>query len=165
MRRHIFMYLFFFAALWIIFQYANEKSIFESQENKIARRDAKIETLEKIVDSLENSSEELYFSLKRNENAYSYLERFDVPVVGLEQRLEDAVIGMNSAGGNALIPYESTTGGVFLINKVQPINHKWILADFSDGTQWGELLLGYNIDAEGSISFEDVAHVIYPLSR
>ncbi|MFT5981876.1 MAG: hypothetical protein ACI9RM_000300, partial [Ulvibacter sp.] len=35
MKNKIFMYLFFFALLFVIFQYMNEKTIFESQDKKI----------------------------------------------------------------------------------------------------------------------------------
>ena len=35
LKNRIFMYLFFFALLFVIFQYMNEKTIFEAQEKKI----------------------------------------------------------------------------------------------------------------------------------
>ena len=40
------MYLFFFAVLFIIFQYMNEKQIYESQESQIAVLTKKLETTE-----------------------------------------------------------------------------------------------------------------------
>ncbi len=59
MKRSIFMYLFFFALLFVIFQYMNEKKIFGKQENKIASQRNKISTNLKIrvmliTDSLED---------------------------------------------------------------------------------------------------------------
>ena len=45
MKNKIFMYLFLFAVLFIIFQYMNEKSIFESQDNKISSISEKLQKL------------------------------------------------------------------------------------------------------------------------
>jgi len=42
------------------------------------------------------------------------------------------------------------------------LNHKWVIADFSDGKRWGELILLYSIDKEGNITFETLQSVIYP---
>lgn len=163
MRRHIFMYLFFFAALWIIFQYANEKKIFGSQETKIANLE---ENLKKAEDSLNvlnsaQSSGSSYFGLNGNENAYTYFEKFNVPVEGLENKIEDAVISRNSTSGNSLIPFKNDIG-VYRINKVKVLNHKWILADFTDGKQWGELLLSYSVNENGSMEFQNLQSLMYP---
>ena len=38
MKRTLFMYLFLFTLLFVIFQYMNEKKIFEKQENKIEKQ-------------------------------------------------------------------------------------------------------------------------------
>ena len=46
MKRTLFMYLFLFTLLFVIFQYMNEKKIFEKQENK-------------IVTNIENKKEEI----------------------------------------------------------------------------------------------------------
>jgi hypothetical protein len=42
----------------------------------------------------------------------------------------------------------------FIINKVKILNHRWIIADFSDGNIWGEVLLKYFINDDESVSFE-----------
>ncbi|HEA29963.1 MAG TPA: hydrolase [Leeuwenhoekiella sp.] len=163
MRRHIFMYLFFFAALWIIFQYANEKKIFGAQETKIANLQ---ERLKKAEDSLrtigDQSADNSYFGLEGNENAYTYFDKFDVPVEGLQAKIEDAVISKNTTDGNPLIPFQNANR-IFRINKVKVLNHKWILADFTDGKRWGELLLGYSIASDGSIDFQNLESLIYPI--
>ena len=39
-------------------------------------------------------------------------------------------------------------GRKFLINKVKLLNHKWVIADFSDGTDWGEIWSLYSISGE-----------------
>ena len=70
---------------------------------------------------------------------------------------------INSGKTTAITAYITIVGTLIAI--FMNLDDKNPYADFSDGTQWGELLLGYDIDAEGSISFQDVAHVIYPLPR
>ena len=60
-----------------------------------------------------------------------------------------------------LIPY-ATMDRTFLINKVKVLNHKWLIANFSDGTLWGELLIFFKVDKSGDISFELKEHFLYP---
>jgi len=165
MRRQIFMYLFFFAALCIIFLYANEKKIYGAQESKIANLEERLKTAQDSLASFSGNhiSETAYFGLTGNESAYTYFEKFDVPVDGLEARIEDAVISKNSTNGNTLIPFENADG-IFKINKVKVLNHKWILADFTDGKRWGELLLSYDVNADGSIDFQNITSLIYPIN-
>lgn len=165
MRRHIFMYLFFFAVLWIIFQYANAKKIFGSQESKIENLSERLKTAEDSLEGFGGNqvSEADYFGLTGNESAYTYFEKFNVPVEGLEARIEDAVISKNSTSGNTLIPFENTEG-TFKINKVKVLNHKWILADFTDGKRWGELLLSYDVNSDENIEFQNITSLIYPMN-
>lgn len=164
MRRPIFMYLFFFAALWIIFQYANAKKIYGSQESKIEKLQERINTAEdSLAGFSENQiSETAYFGLTGNESAYTYFEKFGVSVEGLEAKIEDAVISKNTTSGNTLIPFENTEG-IFKINKVKVLNHKWVLADFTDGKRWGELLLSYDVTSDGTIDFQYITSLIYPM--
>ena len=56
-------------------------------------------------------------------------------------------------------------GGVFLINKVKVLNHKWIIANFSNGSIWGELLIEFNIDEFDKINFKTIDNFIYPIER
>ena len=83
MKRTLFMYLFLFTLLFAIFQYMNEKKIFEKQENKIEKQRNTISNLKNelliLKDSLEILSNENlscnYFTLQGNENAVSYIEK------------------------------------------------------------------------------------------
>jgi len=49
----------------------------------------------------------------------------------------------------------------FLINKVKVLNHKWLIADFSDGTYWGELWIQYAVEG-GNIRLEVKDYLLYP---
>lgn len=161
MRRSIFMYLFLFAALWIVFQYVNSSKTFEKQDEQIQRLNEKLSKAEDSLSLISDQADSRYFKLTGNENAYDYFERFGVDVSDLETRIETALISKNTTSGNELIPYENATG-VFQINKVEVLNHKWVIADFSDGQRWGELILLYDVDKEGTITFETLQSVVYP---
>jgi hypothetical protein len=52
--------------------------------------------------------------------------------------------------------------GTFFFNKVKVLNHKWVIADFSDGTYWGEVLLGYKISEADQIEFKVIDQLLYP---
>ncbi|PHR92487.1 MAG: hypothetical protein COA80_14310 [Leeuwenhoekiella sp.] len=160
MRRSIFMYLFLFAALWIVFQYVNASKSYDNQQDKIERLEAKLVEANDSLASIDVNAGR-YFKLTGNENAYDYFDRFGVDITDLESRIETALVSKNSTSGNDLIPYENATG-VFQINKVEVLNHKWVIADFSDGARWGELILLYDVDKDGSIRFETLQSVIYP---
>ena len=48
------------------------------------------------------------------------------------------------------------------INKIKFLNHRWILADFTDGNHWGELLIEFTFDENGNINFQNLGSLIYP---
>ena len=161
MRRSIFMYLFLFAALWIVFQYVNASKVFDKQQDQIERLRDKLHKAEDSLSKVGDLNDSRYFKLTGNENAYDYFDRFGIDITDLDNRIETALISKNSTSGNPLIPYENATG-IFQINKVEVLNHKWVIADFSDGKRWGELILLYDVAQDGSISFETLQSVIYP---
>lgn len=156
------MYLFFFAVLFIIFQYMNEKSIFENQERKIESLTQK----QKEADSLANLQEERigelnYFNLMGNDDAMTYLERLGMEAADVQNMVRDKILDMNVApGGNPLVPVESIEG-TMQINKIKFLNHRWIIAEFSDGDNWGEVLIEYFFDQNNELSIERLDEVLY----
>ena len=78
MKSKLFMYLFLFAVLYIIFQYANSKKTFEMQEAKIGSLREKVEALEQTKDSLQNTSvtasSQDGYSLESDDKAKMYIE-------------------------------------------------------------------------------------------
>lgn len=50
----------------------------------------------------------------------------------------------------------------FIINKVKLLNHRWIVADYSNGKLWGEVLLKYFIEDDQTVSFEVMNSYLYP---
>jgi hypothetical protein len=54
------------------------------------------------------------------------------------------------------------TEGKMLINNIRLLNHKWIIADFSDGKYWGELFLTYEITGASELKYELKEYFLYP---
>mgnify|MGYP006077081229 FL=1 len=167
MKRAIFMYLFFFAILFVIFQYMNEKKIFGKQENKIESQRNKINKLKDqvkvITDSLETLSNFDYFSLQGNENAISYIESLGFEALEIETFVSDYIYDQNlKKGNNQLVPYEGINGDM-KINKLKFLNHKWILADYTDGRYWGEMVLEYYVTKNREIELKQISSLMYPV--
>ena len=48
-----------------------------------------------------------------------------------------------------------------LIDQVKLLNHKWIIASFTDGTYWGEMLLTYEVIDKKELKFKVVESTLY----
>ncbi|SRX56018.1 hypothetical protein AEQU1_03044 [Aequorivita sp. CIP111184] len=157
------MYLFFFALLFIIYQYMNEKSIFESQENKIENLGVKVEKQNDSIEILNNQIINLdYFTLQGNENAMTYLENQGFEAAAVEATVYDAIYEYNfEKGNNPLVPFDGMNGDM-KINKLKFLNHKWILADFTDGKYWGEMILEYSFNEKKELVLNTIASFLYP---
>ena len=163
MKSKIFMYLFFFALLFVIFQYMNEKTIFESQEKKITTL---TEKKTRALDSIEILNDRIadlnYFTLQGNENAMTYFENLGRESLQVEQQVADAIYDrILENGGNSLIPFAGTKGAM-RINKLKFLNHRWIQADFSDGSSWGEMIIEYFYDEKMELQLTPIGSVLYP---
>lgn len=163
MKRQIFLYLFLFALLMILFLYMNQKSIFERQESKIEFLRAKVEKEEDSIVHLNDKIADLnYFTLQGNENAMSYLEDLGYNAADLETLITDQIYDQNAQkGNNPLVPFEGMSGDM-KINKLKFLNHKWILADFTDGNYWGEMILEYSVNENKELTLNTIASLIYP---
>jgi len=170
MKRTLFMYLFLFTLLFVIFQYMNEKKIFEKQENKIEKQRNIISNLKNelliLKDSLEVLSNENlscnYFTLQGNENAVSYIEKLGFESLEIESQVSEYMYDQNLVKEkNYLIPYEGMNGKM-KINKIKFLNHKWIIADFTDGRYWGEMILEYYVTKKNKIELNQISSLLYP---
>ena len=170
MKRTLFMYLFLFTLLFVIFQYMNEKKIFEKQENKIEKQRNTISDLKNelltLKDSLEILSNENlscnYFTLQGNENAVSYVEKLGFESLEIESQVSEYMYDQNLVKEkNYLIPYEGMNGKM-KINKIKFLNHKWIIADFTDGRYWGEMILEYYVTKKNKIELNQISSLLYP---
>lgn len=159
------MYLFIFSLLLVVFQYVNSKNIIESYDEKYERSQEKYlvyqDTISNLRDQVLSLSE---FKLDHTEAALTYFEEKGLNVTELIPFIKDEIYELNLLAGDEhpLIPYASMTGGKMLINSIRLLNHKWIIANFSDGRYWGELFLTYEITEDEQLKFKVIESFLYP---
>src|SRR5690606_1548047 len=170
MKRKIFMYLFFFAALFILFQYVSSKNYFDKESMKMEKIANERDSLNTLIVKYEDSTQQLifktldlqYFSLDNNEDALAYYDHLNIE--NLPGYIADKLIETNEKkGDNPLVPYAGMEG-TMKINKIKILNHKWLLTDFSDGKYWGELFIEYELKDDLSIDFTLKEHLLYTRS-
>lgn len=164
MKQRIFMYLFVFSVLLILFQYVNAKRIFEDINGKLVKKEKFIVKLKDSIEKLENSILEVsHFNLDKNEDAITYFEKEGYNVNELIPQIKDKLYESNEIKEqHPYVPYASSDGRRMMINTVKMLNHKWIIADFSDGEYWGEILLTYEITKDKSVIFNTIESFLYP---
>jgi hypothetical protein len=42
------------------------------------------------------------------------------------------------------------------------LNHRWIIANYSDGMYWGDVVIKYFVDEKGKATFQTMDSYIYP---
>jgi len=154
-----------FSMLLVLFQYVNAKHVFQEMNTKLGKQKVQVDKYKDSVLVLNAEISNLsYFNLEKNEDALSYFEREGFQVEELVPLIKDELYALNETKGeHPLIPYASSEGNKLLINKVKILNHKWIIADFSDGEFWGELFLTYQVSPDKKVNFELVESFLYPL--
>lgn len=160
MKDKIFLYLFIFAALIGLYLFVSSGKIVDANNKSIQALKSEIAALQDSVqDARLQVLEMQYFSLENNDDALAYYD-----YLGLENPtgyISDKLLETNeSQGDNPLVPYEGMQND-FKINKIKTLNHKWILADFSDGKYWGELLIKYELKDDLGVDFTLIDHLLY----
>ena len=164
MKQSFLLYLFILALVFNVFTYAyySKKVAFQKEQldklnNKSQAKEAKLN--ENLIDAN-------YFSLENNEKAQNYFYS-DVPEKNVDYAtliplLKNKLMDFNDEpNGNPFTGQEKLGTNKFIINKVKVLNHRWIIADYSDGEYWGEVLLKYFVNDDKSISFEVSQSLIY----
>ena len=165
MKARVFMYLFIFAALLLIFQYVNSKNIIDKYEKDIKVFKNTIEKQSTAITQLEEQNFELgYFNIEGNDNALDYFIAQGYNVDELISAIADGLYNMNDYEGDdhPIVPFVSLTGSKLLINKIRILNHRWIVANFTDGEYWGEIFVTYDIDEENNLKYKLVDYFMYP---
>ena len=145
MQNKILVYVVAFMSLILIFLSINYIKISNSNESNSKILNKKIDSLENRYKLLDKRfSDEIYFSLNDNQEALAYFNYTNVD--SLVSYLRDELYEKNfNKNANNFVPI-SNTKNKYLINKVKILNHKWIIADFSNGSRWGEMWIEYYFD-------------------
>jgi hypothetical protein len=164
MKKSLLIYLIILVVLMNVFtfMYFSKQRDFERDHSKKTELRLK-DSLVSITKKLDEAS---YFSLAKNENAQNYFNPENatktISINKLIPIVTEKLLDLNSnPKGNPFIGQDQIGANKFIINKVQILNHRWIIADFSDGEYWGEVLLKYFINEDESVSFETVQSFIY----
>ena len=164
MKKSLFLYLTILAVLSTVFTYMFLSKQVTFEQNRYDK------TTKKLRDSLSLVSNQLvdanYFSLEKNENAQNYFDsgngdkmiQFEKLIPVVTEKLLD--FNANPKG-NPYTGQDQIGTNKFIINKVRILNHRWIIADYSDGEIWGEVLLKYFVNPDESISFEVNQSLLY----
>ncbi|MGB0896674.1 MAG: hydrolase [Flavobacteriaceae bacterium] len=169
MKKQLFLYLFLLTALMLLFVYVNTKREITSYEDKIEKlRSYNSEQENKFQDTIANLRIEAMelgkFSLKEDAYAIEHLYKEGIDYKELILHIEDQLISLNvEDNGNPLIPYAPMYGDKIMINSMKMLNHKWIIADFSDGKYWGQVFIACTYNDDKTISFNTEASFLYPL--
>lgn len=165
MKRHLFLYLFVFTLLVVVYQYVSSKNIIELYERDISGLKEKVKYQDSINLNLNDENFELsYFKFSSNDEAMSYYEQQDYKAEELEATIVDALYATNVYNGeeHPLIPYVSMTDRPILIDKARIINHRWIIANYTDGEYSGEIFVNYKVINKDSITFKLTDYVFFP---
>ena len=164
MKRSLLLYLTILFALTTLFTYVFFNSELQFEQKRSERK------ITKLRDSLALVSNQLadadYFSLAKNENAQNYFENENLQKMIQYEKLipvvTEKLLDYNSnPKGNPYTGQDRIGANKFIINKVKILNHRWIIADFSDGEIWGEVLLKYFVNEDETISFEVNQSLLY----
>lgn len=164
MKKSFLLYAFILLVLINIFTYMFLSKEVKFEQNRYEK------TTKKLRDSVALMTDKLidanYFSLENNENAQNY---FDSAIANKTIAYEklipvvtEKLMDFNAnPKGNPYVGQDQIGANKFVINKVKVLNHRWIIADYSDGKMWGEVLLKYFVNEDESISFEVMQSLLY----
>lgn len=170
MKKSLFLYLFIIAVLMNIFTYkyftlkesSGQKSATETNDSSPVTSKVMSDSITRLYDKLNDANT---FSLENNDRAQNYLYESnkinDVPVFA--EKVKQALLSYNdSPEGNKYTDQVKMGSQKFIISSVKLLNHRWIIANYSNGELWGEVMLKYFVDDNGSISFEIMNSYLYP---
>ena len=164
MKRSFMLYAVILLVLMNVFTYSFYSKEVDYEQNRYEK------TTKKLRESLNSATVKLndanYFSLEKNENAQNYFDSGDSDkMIKYEQLIPyvtEKLLDFNSnPKGNPYVGQDQIGINKFIINKVKILNHRWIIADYSDGEIWGEVLLKYFVNSDQSISFEVNQSLLY----
>jgi hypothetical protein len=157
--KNIILYALIFSLLFNVFQYVNSTKILEAKDKEVMKVKDRLKISRDSVASLANAN---YFALESDQDAqeYFYTNNLDYQKIAIKVK-EDLITLNENKNGNKLVPYEPIDGKPFLINTSKILNHRWIIAEFSSGEFWGQLLIKYFVSEGKPTEFETVETILY----
>ncbi len=164
MKNKIFLYLFIFAALIALYLFVSGGKMANVKDQKIQALQTEVQQLKDSVQNAQLKALDMqYFSLENNDDALAYYDHLQLQDPA--RYIADKLLETNeSKGDNPLIPYEGMESD-FKLNRIKLLNHKWIIADFSDGKYWGEIQLKYELKDDLGVDFTLMDHLLYTRSN
>ena len=159
MTRKIFQYLFLFTLLIALFLYVNGRNQNTFYSDKLESLVKKTELLtDSITQITIDQQNNAYFSLSGNHDGQALYQSISPDMI--EELIENEVLSLNEKpGGNPLL---TVMGKDFIINKIQVVNHQWVLADCTDGDRWGDVLMTYDVKTNNKVTLKLIDYVFYP---
>lgn len=163
MKNKIVLYLFIFSVLMLLFMYMNQKRIYEDQESKINNLTERVDFYKEQNEILTDENFDLnYFTLLGNDNAMTYFENYGLEADFMQEMVSEHIYAQNNVeGDNPLVPYVGMESKM-KINKLRFLNHRWVIADFTDGHYWGEMILEYDLDEDENLTLKPIGSFMYP---
>ena len=142
MLNKILIYLLGFIFLIMIFLTINYTKTIDLNISNSKNFKKKIDSLQKSYELLDKKfRDEIYFSLDDNQEALRYFNDFEIDSLSLY--IKDQLYEKNFIKNSDFFVPVSNADNKYLINKIKILNHKWIIADFSNGSRWGEMWIEF----------------------
>jgi hypothetical protein len=164
MKKSLFLYLFILSMLFTVFTYAYYSRQLAFEKDKYTKLETRSKSNSNELST--KLTEANYFTLENNENAQNYFNPDNatktIQIEKLIPVVNESLMDLNSnPKGNPFTGQDQIGANKFIINKVRILNHRWIIADYSDGEYWGEVLLKYFINDDETVSFETIQSILY----
>ena len=159
MKRQLYLYLFILSTLILAFtyMYLSKQVAFEKKKNETESKVFK-DSITLMKDKLQDAD---YFSLEQNQMAQEYF--FETGYLKLLPIIKDGLLAFNDdPKGNIYTGQEKIGEQKFIINKIKILNHRWIIADYSNGQLWGHVLIKYFVEENNKVSFQVMDTFMFP---
>ena len=157
MKKSLLLYALILSIVFNIYTYMYLSKEVNYEQEKYKKITTKLrDSIQLVTNKLFDAD---YFSLEKNDNAQNYFESAKSDKIRNYATMIPYVTGQlldlnANPKGNPYTGQVQLGATKFSINKVKVLNHRWIIADYSDGEYWGEVLLKYFINDDESVSFE-----------
>lgn len=157
--KNLILYGLIFSVLFNIFQYVNSTKILDAKDKEVTKIKDRLKIARDSVATLTTAN---YFSLENDQDAQEYFYKDNLDYLKVAEKVKEDLLVLNeNKQGNKLVPYEPIDGKTFLVNTSKILNHRWLVAEFSNGDLWGQILVKYFVTEGKPTDFETVETVLY----